>query len=303
MARGLKSFFTNRSVRASIRVAVNHLRLFRSDAAVFSFGSFLAGGMIAPVLTLNFAEAGLVTLVSANFCYSFNAWTDRESDRINKPHRPIPAGEVTGEAALRYSMALFVISLGYPFLVAKSAASLFWFLVIPFLGLFYSARPVRLKNRPPFSVLTVAAGLTIPFILGYIQAGGGGDLNFFFMSVFLFCASLVGLKDIEDEKGDTAVGEANLYHRYKTRLLDISLAGLAITVLFSFLLPMPQKLFLFIAGQSMGAAACILVHRFFVLNRARLYRRVIKTVMAVGTVFWLIILTEGFTGNASVSFF
>lgn len=297
MARSLKKLFEKYSATANNNTIVNHLRLFRSDAAVFAFGSYLAGGMLAPGFGMNIFEAALVTLVSANFCYSFNAYTDRESDRINKPERPIPAGLISEKSALNYSMALFVLSFAYPFMVAKSAASLFWFLIIPLLGLFYSMRPIRLKNRPPLSVFTVSAGLTIPFILGYIQQGGGGELKFFFMAVFLFCASLVGLKDIEDEKGDTAVGEVNLYHRYKTRLLDISLACLAGTVAFSLVFPMPEKLYLFMAGQSAGAAGCILLHRFLPWNRARLYRRIIKTVMVVGTVFWFIILIDGFRGN------
>lgn len=300
---GLKPPLTRKSLPAPVLAAVNHLRLFRSDAAVFSFGSYLAGGMLTPGFVVSIPEAALVTMISANFCYSYNAWTDRASDLINKPHRPIPAGEVSGGAARRYSMVLFALSLAYPFAVAKSASSLFWFLAIPFLGLFYSARPIRLKNRPPFSVFTVAAGLTIPFILGYLQGGGGGELNFFFLAVFFFCSSLVGLKDIEDEAGDTAVGEANLYHRYKTGLLDISLAGLGLTVILSFVFPMPAKLALFMAGQCLGAAACILVHRFSALNRARLYRRIIKTVMAVGTVFWLAILFEGMMKNPGRFFF
>ena len=278
--------------RAAAKAVVNHLRLFRADAAVFAFGSYSAGGFLAPAPGFDPLAGALVTLASANFCYSFNAWTDRASDAINKPGRPIPSGQVSAGGALRYSLALFALSLVYPFLITRDPERLFWYLLIPFLGLFYSARPFRLKNRPPFSVLTVAAGLTIPFILGYADRGGGSELNGFFLAVFLFCTALVGLKDIEDERGDTAVGERNLYHMFGLRLLDASLVGLAFTLALSWLLPMPLKLSLFMTGQCAATAACILLHRLRPLNRARLYRRVIKTVIVVGTVFWSVILRE-----------
>lgn len=260
------------------------LMLFRADAAVIAFGSYLTGAHLAGGISFgDFAAAVLVTAFSANFCYSYNAYTDWPVDAINKPGRPIPQGRVAPGQAFWYSLALLAGSVLFPFAFARNLSSLFLFLLIPALGLAYSAKPLRLKERPPFSVLTVSLGLTLPLVIGYANKGGSeASLYFFFGALFLFCSSLVGLKDIEDVAGDTACSQVNLYDRYNGRLLSFAVAGLAATSLYTLLFPMPAVLKAWLFILLPAEAALILAHLRFGLDLSRLYRRVIRLVVALG---------------------
>ena len=47
-----------------------------------------------------------------------------------------------------------------------------------------------------------------------------------FFGLFVYCLSVVPLKDIEDAEGDRAFGIRNLYLQYENRLPLFSLAGL-----------------------------------------------------------------------------
>ncbi|MEW5733271.1 MAG: UbiA family prenyltransferase [Thermodesulfobacteriota bacterium] len=268
------------------------MRLFRADAAVIAFGSFLTGAHLASgAKAADLLAAVLVTAFSANFCYSFNAYTDWPVDAINKPRRPIPRGLVSPRGALVYSLFLLAGSLVFPFFLANNTFSLLCFLLIPALGLAYSANPVRLKERPPFSVLTVSLGLILPLVIGYANAGGmDARMYFFFGALFLFCASLVGLKDVEDVAGDTALSQVNLYDRYGSRLLAFSIAGLAATSVYVALTPIPSMLKTWLLLLLPAEAACILCHLRFGWNLARLYHRIIRLMLLLGAGLCLYLL-------------
>ncbi len=217
-----------------------YLQLFRADAAVITFSSYLFGAELAG--GAHFRDLGLgllVTLVSMNFCYTYNSWTDREADALNKPGRPIPGGRISQEEARRFSQALFILSMAYPFFVAPSFASLVLFLALPLLGWLYSSPRVRLKKRPPFSILIISGGLTIPLVLGYINISHSMERSGLFLCLLAFCASVIPLKDIGDEAGDLRAGEVNLHHRYGRRLPAFTVAGLSVVFLLALIVDEP----------------------------------------------------------------
>jgi 4-hydroxybenzoate polyprenyltransferase len=273
---------------------IAYLKLFRADAAIIGFGGYLAGAHIAKGAALeDFFIALLVTAFSANFCYSFNSWADWRIDRINKPKRPIPAGRVSPEAALRYSLFLLVGSLVFPFFVAQRLPALLLLLAIPVIGFLYSARPFRLKMRPPFSVLAVSVGLVIPFAAGWANNTADTYMWGFFAALILFTVSLVGLKDIEDTAGDAAAGETNLYLRFGDKLLDGAVFGLALTVLVAAIFYLPGLLRLWIITLCAVEAVLVLMHRFGGWNKNRLYRRVIIAMGVIGTTLTLYLWYAG----------
>ncbi|MBU2488853.1 MAG: UbiA family prenyltransferase [Proteobacteria bacterium] len=217
-----------------------YLRLFRADAAIIAFFSFLYGAELAGGAGWReLLAALLVTGVSANFCYTYNSWTDREADRINKPGRPIPAGQVPPGRALALARALLAGSLVYPFFLSETWETLALYLLIPLLGWSYSSPWVRLKNHPPFSILAISMGLTIPLVLGYIILSPSMSRTGLFLCVFIFCTSVVPLKDIGDEAGDIRAGEVNLHQRYGKHLPVFTLTGLAVVILAALALDEP----------------------------------------------------------------
>lgn len=273
------------------RIVFNYLRLYRPDAAGIAFGGFLAGTLfVKRPEPYDFLLAGLVALLSMNFCYSVNSWTDWRADRMNKPKRPIPNGSVPPSRALFYSLFLLAGSLVYPFLLARTVPAALLLLALPVLGALYSLKPFRLKKRPPFSLLTVAAGLTIPFAAGYENARPDWVLAWFFVVIVLFTTSLVGLKDIGDSEGDQALGDPNLHSRMGSRLLDASVAGLAATGVLAALLPMPGYPRAWLLALTGCEAALILFYRIFGRDPRDLYMRVILLVAVFGAALFIRIL-------------
>jgi len=126
-----------------------------------------------------------------------NDYFDRESDLINHPERPIPAGEIKPRSALIYSSVLFIVGvvLAFPinlcsFIVAILAVALL---------LLYE---YSLKNEG------FSGNITISILVGMIFLFGGtifGELSL--MSLFALMAFFSNLgreiiKDVEDMTGD-----------------------------------------------------------------------------------------------------
>ncbi|MBW1989065.1 MAG: UbiA family prenyltransferase [Deltaproteobacteria bacterium] len=270
-----------------LETVLAYLGLFRADAAVIAFFSFLLGAELAGGATwASLASALLVTGFSANFCYVYNAWTDRENDRVNKPGRPIPSGRVTPARARNYAWFLFAGSLAYPFLVAASSEALALYLAIPLLGWAYSSPWPRLKNHPPFSILIVSMGLTIPMVLGHIHIRGAGSKGWFFFLLFWFASVVVPLKDMGDEAGDLSVGECNLYHRFGSRLVVFSLAGLFAGLAASPFVPAPWMLRAG-AGCLFGAGLCLVGAYYLAGVPRRPYRAAILLVDFLAVSGWV----------------
>ena len=275
-----------------------YLQLFRPDAALISFATFLVGAELAGGLDCGDLVAAFCIMgFSTNFCYSFNSWADWETDAVNKPYRPIPSGRLSPRQALIYSLFLLTVSLVYPFFIAKSGPVLLAYLLLPVLGLSYSGKPFSLKLRPPISVVPVSAGLVIPIIVGYYSntQSHEPDLRMFFASLFIYCLSVIPLKDIEDKRGD---GDWNLYTKYGSRLPFYALAGLAAdgALLIVFQAPLLLKagllLLFFVTG--------ILIRWHMVRpgQMGYLYRRIIHIVEAGGALFlgWQVLYNQGVIG-------
>ena len=129
---------------------------------------------------------------------ALNDYYDREGDMINHPKRPIPAGDVTPENALRFSIALFITSIILSLLLP-------WF--IPQL----------------IVVVSVAIMISYELKLKYIGLPGNASISWLTGSLFVFAGAIYGryevplvlgtlaflatmgreiAKDIQDMKGD-----------------------------------------------------------------------------------------------------
>lgn len=180
-----------------------YVRLYRADVAVISFLAYLVGILLSSnAVWMDIFPGLLISFVSFNFIYSFNAWSDRKIDKINKPHRPIPSGLVNPGNALRYSLVLFAFSLLYPLFLSESLWEYGLYAALPSIGIVYSANPLRIRRYALPSTLLVALAYTIPVLLGWGRHRPGFHMPDFSLSLFVYALAIIPLKDIEDKAGD-----------------------------------------------------------------------------------------------------
>lgn len=272
------------------------MRHYRLDVAVISFGAYVFGRVMTGGVKLLDVPTGLaISLISFNYIYSFNSIEDRDIDRINKPERPLPAGKLPVAIARRYVAILLVLSIVYPFLVYANVINLALFLTLPLLGWAYSASPLRLKTKILPALISIALMYITPIAIGLtyrlnaLKPAHAVVLGY----IFLFCLSIVPLKDIEDIHGDQLHGSNNWMATLGfSRLLTFSLIGLAASILFVLLtgLGLVTPLLVSLSGST---AALIIAFWVFQLPRERLYRSVLILIALLGLVFCLYSLFTG----------
>jgi 4-hydroxybenzoate polyprenyltransferase len=270
---------------------ISYFQLCRSDAALIAFFSYLIGAELAGGTDLyDIIIALAVTLISTNFIYSFNSWTDREIDRLSKSYRPIPCGKIKPAQALIYSLILLILSVTYPLFVYKSYFTLLLFLLLPVLGLLYSAGPIRLRRYPFPATVTICAGLITPIMLGYFMNTVDTCLIPFFVILFLFCLSVVPLKKIEEVDEDERSGYRNLYSRFGIMILIWPLGGLSLVLLLLLFWTREDLLKTYLLVTTISSMGCILGFGMFRKNLYQLYQTIIYIVIAEGIIFYLILM-------------
>jgi len=270
---------------------ISYLQLCRSDVALIAFCSYLVGAELAEGTDLYDVIIALaVSLISTNFIYSFNSWTDWEIDRVSKAYRPIPCGKIKPAQALIYSLVLLILSIVYPFFVYKSYVTLSLFLLLPALGLLYSARPIRLRRYPLSATVTISMGLITPIMLGYFMNTSNTYLIPFFVALFLFCLSVVPLKIIEEVEEDEKRGYCNLYSRFGIMILIWPLGGLSLVLLLLLFWTTGYLLKTYLVVITISSMVCILLFGVFREKLYLLYQTIIYIVIVEGVIFYLILI-------------
>jgi homogentisate phytyltransferase/homogentisate geranylgeranyltransferase len=265
--------------------ALAFLRLYRIDAALISFMSYGLGLLLADRLSPRLLVPGaLLSLVTFNFIYSINAWADLRADALDHPRRPLPAGEVSPRAALRYSLVLLAGSVAYPFLAFDGAYAIAAALGLAALGALYSVPPVRLKRFAFLATPVIAILYVAPLTIGLQQhadpfGAGRREVVVFFAA---YCLAVLPLKDVTDVAGDAADGCQNWRALLgRRRLLALSALGLAAALLVALLL----------VGGALGAALGVLAGSTLALVAAAarsdrllavLYRAILAVVVLEG---------------------
>ena len=72
---------------------------------VVFIGGFLGGRIIVSNVPL-WLLLVVTAFLTGSGSYAINAVNDIETDKVNKPYRPLPSGRMTREHALKYSYAL-----------------------------------------------------------------------------------------------------------------------------------------------------------------------------------------------------
>jgi len=160
-----------------------------------SWGLILLGGIIAAAL-----NAASNTL---------NQFWEIEVDRINKPKRVLPSGQMPPYAALGYAIFLYIfgLALAWPIQPAPKVHHTFWCALIAAIAtVLYSSKPIYLKSRGWLANATIAVvrGCLL-VVAGWGCVASVLDVEpwlvgFIFMLFLLGAASTKDFADIEGDK-------------------------------------------------------------------------------------------------------
>ncbi|MGD0484704.1 MAG: UbiA family prenyltransferase [Gemmatimonadales bacterium] len=185
-----------RSLGAEVGALVRGRNLVMAAAGV-AIGGTLAMGRVALPRELVLAMLSAAGLGAAG--NAANDLWDVEADRINKPHRPLPSGALSREAAV----AVGGVAGGAGLLLAWLAGRTTFAIALPALVVMLAYSPL-LKPRPVVGNVVVALVGSLPLVYG---AGAVGDwragLVPFWLAALLHLAREI-VKDLEDIPGDLA---------------------------------------------------------------------------------------------------
>ena len=174
----------------------------QADIGAAGFGTIALGMLMAA--TLNAASNVL------------NQIHDLEQDSINKPHRPLPAGQVGLRGAGLYALALYAAAITMSWFVEVGAGrECFWIVVFTsFLTWAYSGPPLRWRRFGWRANLTVAVprGMLLKVAGWSSVAPVFSDVEPWYLGgvFFLFLLGATTTKDFADVRGDAAAGVRNL---------------------------------------------------------------------------------------------
>ncbi len=189
------------SLPALFRITRPHNAVAAGFAAVL--GYLIATGTLAPSVLLLVAVVALIT-AGGNV---INDIYDLSIDRINRPDRPLPSGEISVSGARIYTVFLFLAG------IAASVFTNVYCLAFAVANcLILIAYAVLLKKTPFFGNVAVAYLTASVFLFGGAFAGIDGLVQNIPVAGITFLATIARelLKDAEDVDGDAAGGARTL---------------------------------------------------------------------------------------------
>ena len=170
-------------------------------------GGVLAGGAEAMQGTAaaRLLRAALAAALIGGAANALNDVFDLEIDRINRPRRPLPAGQLTPKTARLMAGVGTAVGVG----VAATLSVLHLALALAAVGglLLYNA---RLKRVPLVGNLLVASLVALALVYGGLAVGPLGPALVGAAFAFLTTLAREIIKDLDDAEGDAAVGARTL---------------------------------------------------------------------------------------------
>ncbi len=200
------------------------LRLLRPKNAIMSAIGVVVGWLaVTTELNSKLVLAMLVPPLVLMGGNAINDYFDAPIDRINKPDRPIPSGQISlNEAKLAYlTLSLMGVALSIPLGVYEvTIAALFsvaWYLYA-----------WKIKGTGLPGNVLVSLGVAFTLIFGALAAGGL-SIKVIIFSVIAFTSNLAReiVKTVEDIEGDRAYGLRTFAIRYGIRRSGRAVALLA----------------------------------------------------------------------------
>ncbi len=208
-------------------------------AAIVAY--LIATGTVIPGVLLLFAVVALVT-AAGNV---INDYFDVGIDRVNRPDRPIPSGQVRLPAARAYAITLFLAGILVCLLTNPLCIA-----IALFNSLLLIAYAARLKRTPLFGNITVSYLAGSMFLFGGALDGLQGLFHVLPFAVMTFFAMLARelVKDAEDVYGDLANGAVTVPIRFGVRATMVLALFCAILGVVSSFVPVQRWGFFYLCG-------------------------------------------------------
>jgi len=190
---------------------VPYLKLMRPVNGFMASVAAMIGLIMTTRLSLDVDVVKVALLFASTFLLSsssmvMNDYFDREIDAINRPHRPIPSGEVAPKKALVFSIALMVVGLALSPLISLEALAIAILACATF-----TAYNGRLKKYGLTGNACVSLCVALTFVYGASARGAlGGIVLPFSAMAFLANMSREVVKGIADVEGDRIRGVRTL---------------------------------------------------------------------------------------------
>lgn len=181
---------------------------------------------------LNIMLAVLATILVSASANAWNDYLDIEIDRINRPDRPLPSGQVSPRAAKWFSLTLAVLSL----LIAASI-NLPSFIIVLFANLLLYIYSLKLKSTVLLGNLSVAFTSAMSVVFGGVAAGNPKPTVWLFVIIFVAILGREVLKTMADYEGDLSESVRTISTVWGKRAARIVFYILIIATLIMMLLP------------------------------------------------------------------
>ncbi len=190
--------------------------------------TIVAGAGFYPPDAVIYGMVAVFTICGAGMI--INDYFDIETDRINRPDRPLPSGRVKKGTALAYSIVLFMAGIALSYMISMTC--LYIAVGASLLLVIYNA---VLKRMLLIGHMSVSLLVALTFVFGGFIVNNYIPTLFLALLAFLANTGREIYKSIEDILGDTKVGITTLPMKYGVlRAKTIASAFLIVAIMLSF---------------------------------------------------------------------
>ncbi|MEA3287204.1 MAG: geranylgeranylglycerol-phosphate geranylgeranyltransferase [Candidatus Marinimicrobia bacterium] len=178
------------------------LNLLQATLAVILTAAFL--DQLSQIETLAWLILSVITINGAGNI--INDIYDIEIDKINRPRRPLPSGNMSLMTARVYMITLFMVGILFSSLISAATLLIAGLIAMPLL-IAYSA---WFKRLPLIGNITVSFMLGLTFV--YVGSAFGAIQETIIMGALAFGFTFIReiVKDLEDQEGDREVNAKTL---------------------------------------------------------------------------------------------
>lgn len=222
ISRPLNSFLSGFAVVIGAIAAINENQLPLSESQIVG-------------IVLGYLATSLIAIGG----YAINDVFDLEIDKINTPHRPLPAGLMTLNEAKGYSIILFVVGVTIPLLNIFS--NFLINIIASFIaltgGILLYLYAMYFKRSGFMGNIMIGLLTAIPFIYGGFLTLSFETMIFPALFAFLLIVGREIIKDIEDVHGDQLKNVQSVALRYGVK--PARNLGFLILLILIFVNPLP----------------------------------------------------------------
>jgi len=200
-------------------------------ASVF-LGAYIVQGSALNMLSPNMLRAAISLALLAAAGYVMNDMLDLESDRVNRPTRPLVVGTLSLSASRVIFVGLVLLSLGLVTTLTSSHQTIFALIAVVLV-----AYNVLLSKLPLVGNLSV--GLIVALSIPYGALPFGFTPTIWIAAGFAFATTLARelIKDVDDMEGDLKVSSRSLPIVIGAKPTVMLVQGLSLTVVLFSVLP------------------------------------------------------------------